>query len=182
VLKIEWVAEDRQKMKQQTLAMANGFERYTKKTRRTLFLEEMEQVVPWAELCALVEPVYAKVGNGRPPVGAERLERQCTDIFAKSPDTIGNAATTVSAFVVCPWRGMSTAIVQLNSGHAPTTQPSTNTRCLKVCQTKILPPRRHLMNRKAQYPIANAGAPTPPSAGSSAGVFGVTMCTRNGVL
>jgi len=58
-------------MNQQTLAMANGLERYTKKTRRTLFLEEMEQVVPWAELCALVEPVYAKVGNGRPPVGAE---------------------------------------------------------------------------------------------------------------
>ena len=62
-------------MKQQTLAMASGFERYTKKTRRTLFLEEMEQVVPWAELCALVEPVYAKVGNGRPPVGAERMLR-----------------------------------------------------------------------------------------------------------
>src|SRR6266478_8765153 len=35
------------KMKQQTLAMASGFERYGKKTRRTLFLEEMEQVVPW---------------------------------------------------------------------------------------------------------------------------------------
>jgi len=33
-------------MKQQTLAMANGFERYGKKTRRTVFLEEMEQVVP----------------------------------------------------------------------------------------------------------------------------------------
>jgi IS5 family transposase len=62
-------------MRQQTLAMANGFERYTKNTRRTLFLEEMEQVVPWAELCALVEPVYAKRGNGRPPVGAERMLR-----------------------------------------------------------------------------------------------------------
>ncbi len=31
--------------------MANGFERSSKKTRRALFLEEMEQVVPWAELC-----------------------------------------------------------------------------------------------------------------------------------
>src|ERR1700732_3453029 len=62
-------------MKQQTLAMANGFERYGKKTRRTLFLEEMEQVVPWSELCALIEPVYAKAGNGRPPVGAERMLR-----------------------------------------------------------------------------------------------------------
>ena len=72
-------------MKQQTLAMANGFERYTKKTRRTLFLEEMEQVVPWAELCALVEPVYAKVGNGRPPVGAERL--RCGFTFCSSGST-----------------------------------------------------------------------------------------------
>jgi hypothetical protein len=62
-------------MKQQTLAMANGFERYTKKMRRTLFLEEMEQVVPWAELCALIEPVYAKAGDGRPLVGAERMLR-----------------------------------------------------------------------------------------------------------
>src|SRR5437879_8448544 len=62
-------------MKQQTLAMASGFERYTKKTRRALFLEDMEQVVPWAELCSLTEPVYAKAGNGRPPVGAERMLR-----------------------------------------------------------------------------------------------------------
>src|ERR1700682_1793353 len=62
-------------MKQRTLAAQSGFERYTKKTRRTLFLEEMEQVVPWAELCSLIEPVYAKAGNGRPPVGAERMLR-----------------------------------------------------------------------------------------------------------
>jgi hypothetical protein len=33
-------------MRQQTLAMTTGFERYTKKTRRAQFLEEMEQVVP----------------------------------------------------------------------------------------------------------------------------------------
>lgn len=45
MLKIEWVAEDKYNMKQQTLAMANGFERYTKKTRRALFLEEMEQEI-----------------------------------------------------------------------------------------------------------------------------------------
>src|SRR6266403_4895591 len=62
-------------MKQQTLAMASGFERYGKKTRRTLFLEEMEQVVLWSKLCGLIEPVYAKAGNGRPPVGAERMLR-----------------------------------------------------------------------------------------------------------
>src|ERR1700675_4888079 len=62
-------------MKQRSLAMSNGFERYSKKTRRAAFLEEMEQVVPWAELCALIEPVYPKAGNGRQPVGVERMLR-----------------------------------------------------------------------------------------------------------
>jgi IS5 family transposase len=61
-------------MKQGTLAAA-GFERYGKKTRRAAFLAEMEWVVPWAVLCALIEPVYPKPGNGRPPVGIERMLR-----------------------------------------------------------------------------------------------------------
>jgi IS5 family transposase len=55
--------------------MMTGFERYRKKTRRAQFLEEMEQVVPWAKLCALIEPHYPKVGGGRPPVGVERMLR-----------------------------------------------------------------------------------------------------------
>jgi transposase, IS5 family len=55
--------------------MTTGFERYTKKTRRAIFLGEMEQVVPWRELCALIEPHYPKAGNGRPPVGLERMLR-----------------------------------------------------------------------------------------------------------
>lgn len=62
-------------MRQQTLAMANGFERYSKPTRRTEFLSTMERVVPWRELCALIEPFYPKPGNGRPPVGLERMLR-----------------------------------------------------------------------------------------------------------
>ncbi len=61
-------------MKQATLA-AVGFERYGKTTRRAVFLAEMDQVVPWSALCALVEPVYPKPGNGRPPVGVERMLR-----------------------------------------------------------------------------------------------------------
>src|SRR6202043_547037 len=60
---------------QRTLAMMTGFERYTKKTRRAIFLEEMEQVVPWRELCPLIEPHYPKPGNGRPAVGVERMLR-----------------------------------------------------------------------------------------------------------
>ena len=55
--------------------MMTGFERYTKKTKRALFLEEMEQVAPWDKLCSLIEPYYAKAGNGRQPVGLERMLR-----------------------------------------------------------------------------------------------------------
>src|SRR5271169_2891966 len=62
-------------MKQRTLAMMNGFERYSKKTRRALFLEQMEQVVPWQKLCGLIEPFYPQTGNGRRPVGVERMLR-----------------------------------------------------------------------------------------------------------
>jgi len=55
--------------------MMTGFEKYTRKTRRAMFLEDMEQVVPWRELSALIEPHYPKPGNGRPPVGVERMLR-----------------------------------------------------------------------------------------------------------
>jgi len=61
-------------MRQATLASV-GFERFGKTTRRAAFLGEMDQVVPWKELCQLIEPVYPKPGNGRPPVGLERMLR-----------------------------------------------------------------------------------------------------------
>jgi IS5 family transposase len=32
-------------------------------------------LVPWAQFCALIEPHYPKAGNGRPPVGLERMLR-----------------------------------------------------------------------------------------------------------
>ena len=60
---------------QATFAEA-GFEAYYKPTRREQFLAEMERVVPWAELGALIEPFYPKNdGAGRPTVGLERMLR-----------------------------------------------------------------------------------------------------------
>jgi IS5 family transposase len=61
-------------MKQLTLA-TEEFERYAKATRRAAFLDEMDRVVLWSALCALIEPVYPKPGIGRPPVGLERMQR-----------------------------------------------------------------------------------------------------------
>ena len=66
-------------MKQQTLAMAADqnaeFERYRKPTRRDQFLATMERVVPWGQLCEVIDPHYPKPGNGRPPVGLQRMLR-----------------------------------------------------------------------------------------------------------
>ena len=61
-------------MRQMSLSRG-GFDRYGKSTRRAVFLSEMNRVVPWAELCALIEPHYPKPGRGRPPVGLERMLR-----------------------------------------------------------------------------------------------------------
>ena len=62
-------------MKQQSLAAQATFEKFGRKSRRELFLDEMERVVPWPALEALVEPHYPKAGNGRQPVGLRIMLR-----------------------------------------------------------------------------------------------------------
>jgi IS5 family transposase len=71
-MRVTLTAED--SMKQMTLS-TSGFDRYSKTTRRATFLAEMERVVPWGELCALIGPFYPKAGNGRRPIGVERMLR-----------------------------------------------------------------------------------------------------------
>lgn len=52
------------------------YEKKKKRTRREVFLEKMEQVVPWARLMEVIEPHYPKSGKrGRPPIGLERMLR-----------------------------------------------------------------------------------------------------------
>jgi IS5 family transposase len=46
-----------------------------KVTRRERFLGEMERVVPWARLVAVIQPHYPAGKRGRPPVGIERMLR-----------------------------------------------------------------------------------------------------------
>ena len=62
-------------MKQMTLATVRGFEKHGRATRKAEFLARMETLVPWAQFCAVIEPHYPKAGNGRPPVGLERILR-----------------------------------------------------------------------------------------------------------
>lgn len=46
-----------------------------KVTRRERFLAEMDAVIPWARLVALIEPHYPKTGRGRQPLGIEKMLR-----------------------------------------------------------------------------------------------------------
>ena len=63
-------------MKQQSLE-ATGFEVYRKKTRKELFLEDMEKIIPWEEMAEAIRPYYPKEpkGAGRKPVGLQRMLR-----------------------------------------------------------------------------------------------------------
>ncbi len=63
-------------MKQMALAMTGYFDK-GKRTRREQFLAEMEQVVPWAQLEASIEPHYPKgsPAGGRPPLPLPRMLR-----------------------------------------------------------------------------------------------------------
>src|SRR6266496_3142736 len=46
-----------------------------KVTRREQFLAEMDKVIPWAQLIALIAPYYPKAGQGRQPLGLEKMLR-----------------------------------------------------------------------------------------------------------
>ncbi|AEQ96653.1 transposase [Xanthomonas oryzae pv. oryzicola] len=53
----------------------NGKRKRTR-TRREVFLAEMDQVVPWKDLLALIEPHYPKSGQpGRQPYRLETMLR-----------------------------------------------------------------------------------------------------------
>jgi IS5 family transposase len=62
-------------MRQQSLT-DGSFEKYRKKTRKEVFLNEMDQIIPWQELAAVVKPFYPEPkGAGRRPKGIERMLR-----------------------------------------------------------------------------------------------------------
>jgi IS5 family transposase len=62
-------------MKQQLSFAQSEYAGKKKVTRRERFLGEMERVVPWARLCAVIEPHYPSGKRGRPPIGIERMLR-----------------------------------------------------------------------------------------------------------
>ena len=62
-------------MTNQTTFAHAEFTAKKKSTRRERFLGRMEEVIPWAQLLAVVAPHYPKGERGRPPIGLERMLR-----------------------------------------------------------------------------------------------------------
>jgi transposase, IS5 family len=87
-------------MKQMTLAGAKGFEVHGRATRKAEFLARMEALVPWSEFCALIEPHYPKAGNGRPPIGVERMLRMywVANWFNLADEACEDALYDIAAF------------------------------------------------------------------------------------
>jgi len=62
-------------MRQQSFA-SDDFEKYRKKTRKEIFLEEMDRIIPWKALSKVIKPYYSKPkGAGRRPIGIQRMLR-----------------------------------------------------------------------------------------------------------
>ena len=83
-------------MKQHSL----GLGMTAKRTRRREFLEEMEKVVPWADLVALVSPYLPEGKRGRPPFSPETMLRIhfMQQWFALSDPTIEEALHDMPVF------------------------------------------------------------------------------------
>ena len=62
-------------MRQEILAPQEGSEKFARKSKRELFLDRMEQVMPWGELLALVESHDLPAGSSQSPVGLPILLR-----------------------------------------------------------------------------------------------------------
>ena len=58
-------------MKQQSLGLGSS----SKRTRKREFLDEMERVVPWSDLVALIAPYMPEGRRGRPPFAVEAMLR-----------------------------------------------------------------------------------------------------------
>ena len=52
-----------------------AYDNKKKKTRREMFLQEMDQVIPWKNLVGIIEKYYPKAGDGRQPMPLERMLR-----------------------------------------------------------------------------------------------------------
>ena len=142
-------------MRQATLASV-GFERFGKTTRRAAFLAEMNQIVPWKELCQLIEPVYPKPGNGRRPVGLERMLRI---YFLQQWFNLSDPAVEEALYESLSMRGFA----GIDLGREPVPEPMTGASAVRA-QQRAIPqaPGTQVARKIDPSKLAVAEAPEPP--------------------
>jgi len=65
-----------------------------KRTKREKFLAEMDRIVPWARLIAVIEPIYPKSGRvGRQPIGIPKMLRMycCQQWYGLADEALEDA-------------------------------------------------------------------------------------------
>lgn len=80
-------------MKRQTSFADIEYSARRKPTRREKFLSDLDRLVPWLQLVALIEPHYYRGERGRPPVGLELMLRMylCQNCLGLSDEGIEDA-------------------------------------------------------------------------------------------
>lgn len=63
------------KMDQQLTFGDSEFSGKRRQTRKEIFLERMERIIPWSRLEAVIEPYYPKAGNGLRPYPLQTMLR-----------------------------------------------------------------------------------------------------------
>ena len=68
-------ASQRDIMSHQLTFADSEFSTKRRQTRKEIFLSRMEQILPWQNMTAVIEPFYPKAGNGRRPYPLETMLR-----------------------------------------------------------------------------------------------------------
>jgi hypothetical protein len=93
-----------------------------------------------------------------------------SDISVISPGTIGSAANGATVSAVYPWRETTTPNAPSSFALARSTQPSRNDACAEAMSSEPdVAFIQHVTSGSLRCPIANADAPKPNQARSSAG-------------
>jgi IS5 family transposase len=79
-----------------------------RQTRKEIFLSRMEQILPWQNMTAVIEPFYPKAGNGRRPYPLETMLRiHCMQHWYNLSDGAWKMPCTKSPPCAClpdyPW-------------------------------------------------------------------------------
>jgi IS5 family transposase len=117
------------------------FSRKKRVMRRERFLAEMEQVVPWARLEAVIEPLYPRAGRvGRQPIGVPKMLRMVFCGPQRQDIGAGRGRAGARGLLGCLLEGGAHAPLQSAQGAA--------------VQSALLTPTKHQPAQQSLQPAA----------------------------